>query len=110
MEAITRTFVNTIRQVTPTYQRRILCFLAKNPGKKFTNIQVSQSLSEDRSNIWRFMNAIIEDSGEHAMIDKIIEGGDIYYSWKEPKITIDGLKISEILRVLEELEKEAEEK
>jgi len=109
-EKVTCAFVNTIRQITPNYQRRILLFLAKNSGKKFTNIQISQALDDDRSNIWRFMNNLIEESGEHSLISKIIEGNDIFYSWNEPDITIDGLKVSEILRTLAEIESLAKER
>ncbi len=109
-EKITRAFVNTIRQITPNYQRRILLFLAKNRGRKFTNIQISQALDDDRSNIWRFMNNLIEESGEHSLISKIIEGNDIYYSWNEPDIKIDGLMVSEILRTLAEIEALAKER
>lgn len=103
-EKITKAFVNTIRQITPSYQRRILFFLARNPGRRFTNIQIAHALEEDRSNIWRFLNLIIEEAKENSMVERLVEGGDVLYSWKEPGITIDGLKISEILRVLEALE------
>ena len=105
-ERVTRAFVNTIKQITPSYQRRILLFLAKNHPKKFTNIQIARALEEDRSNVWRFLNLLIEEGAGSAMIQKIVENGEVFYSWKEPEITIDGFKLSQILKVLEALERE----
>jgi predicted transcriptional regulator with HTH domain len=107
-EKTTRTFVNAIRQITPSYQRRILLFLAKNHPKRFTNIQIAHALDEDRSNVWRFLNLLIEEGADNSMIEKTLQGGTVLYCWKEPEITIDGFKLSQILKVLEALEKEKE--
>jgi hypothetical protein len=107
-EKVTRTFVSVIKQITPAYQRRILLFLAKNKGKRFTNIEIAHALDEDRSNVWRFLNLLIEEGAEDAMIEKIIAGDSVRYSWKEPSMKIDGFALSELLSVLETLEKEAE--
>ncbi len=108
-ERTTCTFVSAIKQITPSYQRRILIYLAKNQGRKFTNIQIAHALEEDRSNIWRFLNAIIEESGEGSMINKLVEEGEVFYTWREPQITVDGFKMSEILKILEDLEKAKED-
>lgn len=101
----TQAFVCTIKQIVPSYPRRILTFLAKNKEKKFTNIQIAKALDEDRSNIWRFLNTAVDESGEHSLVKRERnESGDVLYCWNEPKIEINKFKLSELLIELERLE------
>lgn len=103
-ENTARVFSSIVRQITPSYQRRILKFLAKNKDRSFTNIEISNALNEDRSNIWRFLNRMINEAGAHSLVTRTEGDGGrrrVLYSWREPELQIGSHSVSEILVVLD---------
>ncbi len=104
VEKVTLGFVSAIKQVVPSYQRRIITFLAKNKGKRFSNAEVAKALGEDRSNIWKTIRSIINDHGEFALIKEKRYGGNPKYKWNGDWMKINELKLSNLLITLEYLE------
>jgi len=100
-EHAARAFASILKQITPAYQRKILTLLARNKERTFTNIEISRTLVEDRSNIWRLLNKIIAEGGEHALVSRNKDHRRVTYVWKEPPIRIGNHHLSDILVTLD---------
>jgi len=100
-EYAAKAFASILKQITPSYQRKILTLLARNKERTFTNIEISRTLVEDRSNIWRLLNKIIAEGGEHSLVSRNKEHRRVTYVWKEPHIRIGNHPLSDILVTLD---------
>ena len=104
VEETTLGFVSALKQVVPSYQRRIITFLAKNKGKNFSNARIAKELEEDRSNIWKAIKSVLNEHGEFALIRQVHDGRDPTYTWNGDWLKVNDLKLSSLLVTLEYLE------